>query len=92
MPTSEKAELQEVLKDYWIGKKLGTGARSVVYDLKRKSDGYSFAVKYVNVRGPEDLRVIGHMENEWRVLQAVHNPKTQASELIIRPEGFKKVK
>ncbi len=92
MPTSEKAELQAALKDYWVGKKLGTGARSVVYDLKRKSDGYSFAVKYVNVRGPEDLRVIGHMENEWRVLQAVHNPKTQASELIIRPEGFKKVK
>ncbi len=92
MATSEKAEIQEVLKDYWVGKKLGTGARSVVYDLKRKQDGYAFAVKYVSVRGSEDLRVIGHMENEWRVLQAVHNPKTQASELVIRPEEFRKVK
>ncbi len=92
MAKSEKLELQELLKDYWVGEKLGAGARSVVYDVKRKRDGYVFAVKYVKVRGPEDLRVIGHMENEFRVLQAVHNPKTQASELVIRAEEFKKIK
>lgn len=92
MAKSVRLYVQDVLKDYAVGKKLGTGARTEVYEVRRKSDGYLFAVKFVNVRGPEDVRAVGYMENEFRILQALHNPKTQASELVVRSEEFKKVK
>jgi serine/threonine-protein kinase len=92
MAASGTPKPQEVLSDYWVGKLLGTGARSQVYEVKRKSDGRLFAAKFLAVRSKEDLKVIGHLENEYSVLQKLHEPKTQASELVVHPEEFRKLK
>lgn len=92
MAKDGELRLEELLEGYWVGKRLGTGARSEIYAVKRKRDGYAFAAKFVNVRTAEDQRVVGHLENEFRVLQALHNPKQQASEFIIFPVEFRKVK
>jgi serine/threonine-protein kinase len=89
---ANRAELQALLKDYWVGKTLGTGARSEIAELKRKSDGQLFAVKFISVANKEDLRVIGHLENEYHVLTALHAQKNEATDVIIRPLEFRKVK
>lgn len=63
MAKSGTLQLQDVLKGYWVGKQLGAGARSQVYEVKRRTDGLPFAAKFVGVRSDEDLRVVGHLEN-----------------------------
>jgi serine/threonine-protein kinase len=92
MAKSGALRAQDALKDYWLGDLLGTGARSEIYEVKRKSDGLTFAAKFIAVRAKEDLRIVGHLENEFNVLQALHNPKVQASELIVFPVEFQRVK
>lgn len=92
MAKSGDLQLQDLLEDYWVGKRLGTGARSEVFEVKRKRDGYTFAAKFIRVRSAADLRVAGYLENEFKVLEALHNPKRQASEFIIAPVEFRKVK
>jgi len=92
MAKTEMFQLQDVLKDYWVGKKLGTGARSEIYEIKRRTDGQVFAAKFVSVRTPDDLRVVGHLENEFRVLTALHAEKAEGAAAIVRPVEFRKVK
>jgi serine/threonine protein kinase len=92
MAKSNALRAQDALKDYWLGDLLGTGARSEIYEVKRKSDARTFAAKFVAVRAKEDLRIVSHLENEFSVLQALHNPKVQASELIVYPVEFQRVK
>ena len=48
MAKSGTLRLQDVLNGYWVGKRLGIGARSEVYEVKRKSDGELFAAKFIN--------------------------------------------
>ena len=92
MAKGGQVQIAELLRDYWVGDLLGTGARSQIYAVKRRSDGYDFAVKFVQVRTAQDRRIVDHLENEFQVLQAVHNPKRQPSEFIIFPVEFRKVK
>ena len=80
------------MHDYWIGRELGTGARSTVYAVKRKTDGKVFAAKYVPVRAAEDLRIVKHLENEHRVLRQVHETPGDGASLIVAPVEFKKVR
>ncbi|MFN2270210.1 MAG: hypothetical protein ACK2US_05190, partial [Anaerolineae bacterium] len=79
MAKSKALRAQDALKDYWLGDLLGTGARSEIYEVKRKSDGHTFAAKFIAVRDKEDLRIVDHLENEHTVLEALHSPKVQAS-------------
>jgi len=92
MAKSGCPELQSLLPDYWVGERLGTGARSEIYELKRKSDGEIFAVKFVPVRTEEDLRVIGHLENEFKVLSAIQAARTSGVAIAVRVHDFKKIK
>ncbi len=92
MANGEKLQLQNVLKDYWIGPQLGTGARSVVFEVKSKEDGRTLAVKFVAGESEDDLRVIGHLENEYRVLKDIHSTPGDGSSVIVKPIEFKKVK
>lgn len=92
MAKSDAVQLQDVLKDYWVGKHLGAGARSEVCEIKRKTDGRVFAAKFVSVRTDDDLRVVGHLENEYRVLSALHARTGEGADCIVRPVQFEKVK
>ena len=38
---------RDALRNYWMGKQIGRGARSTVYVVKRKEDGKAFAAKWV---------------------------------------------
>jgi len=92
MAKGEKLQLADVLTDYWVGSQLGTGARIVIHEVKRKADGKVFAAKFVSVSTEEDLRVTTHLENEFKVLTALHAHKGEALPIIIRPVAFKKIK
>ncbi len=92
MGKSNVLTVQEVLPGYQIGKSLGTGARTRIYEVKRKSDGRLFAAKFIPVRDQEDLRVIGHLENEYGVLKAIQEVRTSGVQIAVRVEEFKKVK
>ncbi|MHC4591300.1 MAG: serine/threonine-protein kinase [Planctomycetota bacterium] len=92
MAKSGTLQLKDVLKGYWVGQRLGSGARSVIYEVKRKSDGALFGVKFIPVRGDEDLRVIGHLENEFRVLSAIQEKRTTGVNIAVRVEEFEKIK
>jgi len=83
---------KEILKDYWLGKQIGKGARSAIYAVKRRRDGKPFAVKFVQVRSEDDLRIVSHLENEFRVLTTLHERPSEATAIIVRPEEFKKVR
>lgn len=83
---------KEVLKDYWLGKRIGRGARSDIYAVKRRRDGKPFAVKFVQVRQADDKRIVGHLENEYDVLSDIHESVPQAGESIVRPVEFQKLR
>ena len=75
-----------------MGKQIGAGARSEIYEIKRRSDGALLAVKFVPVRGPEDLRIVGHLQNEHTVLSAIQEARTSGVAIAVRVEDFKKIK
>jgi len=86
------AQLADVLADYEIGELLGVGARSHIYAVRRRGDSAKLAVKFIQVNGTNDLRVIGHLENEFAVLQKLHSTSDQATTKIVRPVEFRKVR
>ena len=92
MAKAQAPEIQQHLMDYWVGKRLGTGARSEIYEIKRRTDGRLSAAKFVQVRGPEDARIIGHLENEYKVLSAIQKSHTTGVAIAVRVEEFKKIK
>jgi serine/threonine-protein kinase len=92
MAKAQPPEIQQYLMDYWVGKRIGTGARSEIYEIKRRSDGRLSAAKFVHVRGPEDQRVLGHLENEFKVLSAIQKAQTTGVAIAVRVEEFKKIK
>ncbi len=83
---------QDVLGEYWVGKELGTGARTTIYEVKRKEDGQVFAVKFISVRSKEDLHVIEHLENEYRVLTAIQQQRTSGVGIAVRALDFEKIR
>jgi len=90
---SYAAELAQLLQsDYYVGRLLGTGARSEVYLLKHRRDGHVVAVKYVRVATEEDQRVLRHMENEYAVLRVLADTPGEGAEHIVRPVGLQKVR
>jgi serine/threonine protein kinase len=86
-------DLQSALSGYSLGKPIAKGARSLIYEASRKSDGRKFAVKFVEVREKRDLNVLRHLENEYRVLSLLHNDADkEAARVIVRPIEFRKIR
>jgi len=87
------AELAELLKsDYYVGRLLGTGARSEVFQLKHRRDGRVLAAKYIRVATEEDQRVLRHMENEYDVLRLLSETPGEGAKHIVRPVALQKVR
>jgi len=92
MARTETLSLKDVLEDCWVGEKLGAGARTEIYEVKRKVDGALFAAKFISVRDKEDLRVIEHLENEYQVLSAIQKTRESGIHVAVRALDFKKIK
>lgn len=62
------------LYGYDVLGRLGTGAGSVVYEVRDRSTGRRYALKHVTVTDPKHLRFIEQLEREHEVGQAVRHP------------------
>jgi serine/threonine-protein kinase len=91
-PSSIETEIANALPDWYVGQKLGVGARSSIYRLQNRSTNEVRAIKYIPNRAPEDVRVIAHLKNEYEVLSELHSVKRKARKLIVKPLEFRKVR
>jgi len=62
------------LPGYEIVRKLGFGAASVIYSVKKKDTGEIYAVKHVVRQEGEDSRMIDQVETEFRVGSRLNHP------------------
>ncbi len=92
MAAKKAPRLQDVLDGYRVGERLGTGARSVIHEVRRTEDGALFAAKFVPVRNEEDKRIIGHLENEYEVLSAIQQTRTTGVGIAVRAIDFQKIR
>ncbi len=83
---------QDVLQGYWLGDKLGVGARTVIYEVKRRDDGRIFAAKVVIVRNEDDKRVLRHLENEYEVLTDIQQQRTSGVHIAVRALEFERIR
>ena len=59
---------------FTILKKIGTGARSVIYLAKDDQTSKQVALKRVILEKPEDARVFEQMETEFQIAKEVDHP------------------
>lgn len=59
---------------YTIIKRLGTGARTTIYQAKEESTGRTVALKRAILENPEDARIFEQMEAEFYVSRRVEHP------------------
>ena len=59
---------------FTIIKRLGTGARSIIYLATDDQTNTTIALKRVIIDKPEDMRIIEQIETEFRVAQRIDHP------------------
>ena len=79
------------LPGFTIKKKLGTGARSIIYMATDDETGKDVALKRVLMEQPEDIRIFEQVENEFKVAKAIENPYIRKCYRLIKRRKFLKV-
>jgi eukaryotic-like serine/threonine-protein kinase len=59
---------------FTIKKRIGTGARTTIYEAIDDSDGTCVALKRVILERPEDARIFEQVETEYKVAQRIDHP------------------
>lgn len=54
--------------------KLGEGAQSTVLRIRRAEDGREYAIKIVNIDGPEDTKFLDQAKHEHRISEMLSHP------------------
>jgi serine/threonine-protein kinase len=80
------------LEGFTIIKKLGIGARSVIFLAKDEENGQTIALKRAVYEKPEDLRIFEQIENEYNVSKAVNHPYLRKCNKLIKVRKLLKVK
>src|SRR5262245_44862148 len=53
---------------------LGTGAHSTILHVRREADGKQYALKVVNIDGPEEQKFLDQARHEFRVGEMLEHP------------------
>jgi len=72
------------LDGYTIIKRLGTGARTTIYQAKEDATGRTVAMKRAILEKPEDVRIFEQMEKEFNVSRRVDHPYLRKCYDLIR--------
>ena len=80
------------LEGFTIIKKLGVGARSMIFLARDSENGQTIALKRSVYEKPEDLRIFEQIENEYEVSKAVNHPYLRKCNKLIRIRKMLKVK
>jgi serine/threonine protein kinase len=91
-PSSIETEIASALPKWYVGDKLGVGARSTIYQIRERTTDEVRAIKYIPNRTAEDARVIAHLENEYRVLKKLHELEAPTRNLIVKPLKLRKLR
>src|SRR5262249_49663660 len=59
---------------YQILGRLGTGAHSTIYHIRRAADSKQYALKVVPIDSPDDLKFLDQAEHEFRVARKLDHP------------------
>ncbi len=78
--------------DYTIIRRIGSGARSMIYLATQDSDGSTVALKRVIMERPEDHRVFEQVETEFRIAQRIDHPYIRKCFRLDRIRRFFKVR
>ena len=69
---------------YTIIKRLGTGARTTIYQAKEEATGRTIALKRAVLESPEDNRIFEQMETEFNVARKFEHPYLRRCYELIR--------
>jgi len=69
---------------FTIIKKIGTGARSLIYLAVDEESGQTVALKRAVMETPEDLRIFEQMETEYKVSRQIDHPYIRKCYKILR--------
>ena len=72
------------LDGYTIIKRLGTGARTTIYQAKEDATGRTIALKRAFLEKPEDTRIFEQMEKEFNVARRIDHPYLRKCYDLIR--------
>lgn len=67
---------------------LGSGAHSSILHIRRAEDSREYALKVVNIDGPEDKKFLEQAEHEFRVGQMLSHPNTIRVYCLELEKGF----
>jgi serine/threonine protein kinase len=79
------------MSDFRIGKfqvigTLGTGAHSTILHIRRNDDGKQYALKVVQIAGPEEAKFLDQAEHEFKIASRLDHPN------LIKVYSLEKVK
>jgi len=80
------------LSGFTIIKKLGTGARSVIYLALDEENGSAIALKRAVYEKPEDHRIFEQIINEYRVSKEIQHPYLRKCDKLIKVRKMFKVR
>lgn len=69
---------------YTIIRKLGTGARTVIYLAREESTRKQVALKRAFLETPEDTRIFEQMETEYKVAKKINHPSIRKCQELIK--------
>ncbi|MBW8001379.1 MAG: serine/threonine protein kinase [Planctomycetes bacterium] len=75
-----------------IKRRIGTGARSTIYEAIDDSDGKKIALKRVIFERPEDTRIFEQVENEFKVAKKIDHPYLRKCYKLKKIRSMLKVK
>jgi len=62
------------LPNYRTLEKLGVGANSSIFHVQSLRNSQDYAVKYVKVHSPEDMKFVDQLQEEYNIGQAIDHP------------------
>lgn len=77
---------------YTIIRKIGTGARSVIYLAVEEETRNRVAIKRAVLENPEDTRIFEQMENEYKVSKQIDHPYIRKCQTMMRSRKLLKTK
>lgn len=69
---------------YTIIRKLGTGARTIIYLAREEATKKQVALKRAVLESPEDTRIFEQMETEYKVARKINHPSIRQCHQLIR--------
>ena len=79
------------LAGYTILKKIGTGARSIIYLAKDNATGKHVAVKRALMEKPEDSRIFEQIDNEFKIAKGIDHPYIRKCLKIVKKRKLMKL-